>query len=88
MEVLTILKFMAGLPMVGFSHINFKVTYLLGHAVQAMLITLAKGSKLDVFSVNGVTWQVEYHEEPLEHRKDAYIWVTKKQESSRSRLAE
>ena len=35
MEMLTILLIMVGVLMVGFSQINFKVTYLLGHAVQA-----------------------------------------------------
>ena len=54
--------------MVGFSHIYFKATYILGHAVQAVIIALANGSKLKVCNVNGVTWQVENHEEPLEHR--------------------
>ena len=63
--------------MVGFSHINFKATYLLGHAVQAVVIALANGSKLNICSVNGVTWQVENHEEALEHRRNAYVWVTK-----------
>ena len=76
-EMLTILIFMAGVLMVGFSQINFKVTYLLGHAVQAVVIALANGSKLDICSVNGVTWQVENHEEPLERRRNAYTWVTK-----------
>jgi hypothetical protein len=76
-EMLTILIFMAGVLMVGFSHINFKATYLLGHAVQAMVIALANGSKLNICSVNGVTWQVENHEEALEHRRNAYVWVTR-----------
>jgi len=76
-KMLSILTFMAGVLMVGFSHINFKATYLLGHAVQAVVIALANGSKLNMCSVNGVTWQVENHEEALEHRRDAYSWVTR-----------
>ena len=76
-KMLTILIFMVGVLMVGFSHIYFKVTYLFGHAVQAVVIALANGSKLTVCSVNGVTWQVENHEEPLEHRRNAYVWVTR-----------
>ena len=76
-EMLTVLIFMPGLLMVGFLHINFKATFLLGHAVQAVVIALAKGSKLNLCSVNGVTWQVENHEEPLGRRRNAYIWVTR-----------
>jgi hypothetical protein len=76
-EILTILIFMAGVLMVGFSQINFKITYLLGHAVQAVVIALASGSKLNICSVNGVTWEVENHEEPLERRRNAYTWVTR-----------
>ena len=75
-EILTMLIFMAGVLMVGFSQINFKITYLLGHAVQAVVIALANGSKLSTCSVNGVTWQVQNHEEPLERRRNAYTWVT------------
>ena len=77
-EILTIIIFMAGVLMVGFSQINFKITYLVGHAVQAVVIAaVGNGSKLNNCSVNGVTWQVENHEEPLERRRNAYIWVTK-----------
>ena len=76
-EILTILIFIVGVLMVGFSHIYFKATYLFGHAVQAVIIALANGSKLKVCSVNGVTWKVENHEEPLEHRRNAYVWVTR-----------
>ena len=74
-EMLTILIFMAGVLM--YSHIIFKVTYLVGHAVQAVVIALANSSKLHICSVNGVTWQVENHEEALEHRRNAYVWVTR-----------
>jgi len=76
-EILTILIFMAGVLMVGFSQINFKITYLVGHASQAVVIAFANGSKLNICSVNGVTWQVENHEEPLERRRNAYTWVTR-----------
>ena len=76
MEMLTILIFIVGVLMVGFSQINFKV-YLLGHAVQAVVIALAYGSKLNICNVNGVTWQVEKHEEP---RRDAYVWVSNRRE--------
>jgi predicted metallopeptidase len=76
-EILTILIFMAGVLMVGFSQINFKITYLVGHASQAVVIALANGSKLNICSVNGVTWQVENHEELLERRRNAYTWVTR-----------
>ena len=68
---------MAGVLMVGFSRIDFKITFLLGHAVQAVVIAFANRSKLYICSVNGVTWEVENHEEPLERRRNAYIWVTR-----------
>jgi len=80
-EMLTILISMAGVLMVGFSNINFKVTYLIGHALQAVLIALANASKLNGCSVNGVTWQVEGDEEKLSRRRDAYIWVTMQMKS-------
>jgi hypothetical protein len=76
-KTLTIIIFIMGVLMVGFSPTFFKVTYLLGHAVQAVIIALANASKLKICSVNGVTWQVENHEEPLEHTRNAYVWVTR-----------
>ena len=80
-EMLTILLSMAGVLMVGFSNTNFKITYLIGHALQAVIIALANASKLSGCSVNGVTWQVEGDEEELGFRRDAYVWVTMKMKS-------
>ena len=75
-EVCSTVLFMAGVLLVGIADLNFKVAYLAGHAIQAILLAFCSSRVLGTQTLNRVNWHVK----PviaLKRRRDAYVWATR-----------
>ena len=75
-EIFSTLVFMMGVLLMGTAALNSKTVYLVGHALQAILLALYSKTDLDTRTVNRVTWEVKRVPKHLERRRDAYIWIT------------
>lgn len=76
---ITTLVFLAGVVMVGFAGPELKYTYLIGHALQAVLFAFASGRKVgDAIIVNKAIWEIDEKETvTVSRRREAYIWACK-----------
>jgi hypothetical protein len=74
-EVCSTVIFMAGVLLVGIAGFNFKVAYLTGHAVQAILLAFRSRRMRRRSTVNGINWNVK-PVKALAQRRDGYVWVT------------
>jgi hypothetical protein len=77
LRTVTTLIFMGGILLVGLTGVNFKIAYLLVHALQATLLGRDwKSSKS--FIVNGALWEIdETSAMPIHRRREAYVWASK-----------
>ena len=75
-EICATVIFMAGVLLVGIAGLNFKIAYLVGHVIQAILLALSSNRPLGTQIRNCVLWEVEKESVVLNRRRDAYLWAT------------
>lgn len=77
LRTLTTLIFMGGILLVGLAGINFKIAYLLVHAIQATLLGRDWNSTKS-HVVNGALWEIDTSTKvPLDRRREAYVWAVR-----------
>lgn len=77
LEVLSTLVFMTGVLLLGIAGLNSKIAYLVGHALQAIMLSLHSNDVLGTRTLNSVTWEVGKPVDCLiRRRREAYLWVT------------
>jgi hypothetical protein len=78
LRTVTTLIFMGGILLVGLTGINFKIAYLVMHAFQAPLLSLARWTPAQGYVINGAVWEMDSTvKTPLKRRREAYVWATK-----------
>jgi hypothetical protein len=76
-EVISTLIFMGGVLLLSTAGMNSKVAYLVGHALQAVLLSFHSNRVLGTRTLNEVTWHVKPPvDRRFERRRDAYVWAT------------
>ena len=77
LRTVTTLIFMGGIILVGFTGIDFKIAYLVVHALQAILLGRDwRQPKSHV--VNGVRWEMDLASMvPISRRREAYVWAVR-----------
>lgn len=76
LEIISTLIFMMGILLVGDAGLNFKIAYLVGHALQAIALSFYSKKVLYTRTLNRVTWEIGKSIQRLERRRDAYLWAT------------
>jgi hypothetical protein len=77
LEVLSTLVFMTGVLLLGIAGLNSKIAYLVGHALQAIMLSFHSNDVLGTRTLNRITWEVGKPVDRLiRRRREAYLWAT------------
>ena len=77
-ETISTLIFMTGILLLSTATLNSKLAYLLGHALQAILLAFHSSSAVSTRTLNNVTWRLEPTvKKGLKRRRHAYVWITR-----------
>lgn len=76
---ITTLVFLGGVVLAGFAGFEFKIAYLLCHAMQAILFAFASGLRMKgSVTVNRAIWEIDESQTvSVSRRREAYIWACK-----------